>query len=51
VSVKTVADNAFFGCDTLSDLYYDGTEAEFGEVEISTVGNASLEDANKHFGK
>ena len=46
-SVKTVHENAFDGSG-LTDVYYCGTEEEWGNIEIQT-GNELLQNANIHF--
>jgi len=47
VSVDNVWDYAFAGCSVLADVTYTGTEAQWGEIEIS-VGNVSLLKATLH---
>ena len=36
-SVKKIADMAFYGCDTLKTINYDGTLTEWGQIEIGTM--------------
>ncbi len=36
-SVETIADMAFYGCDTLKVINYGGTLSEWGEIEIGSM--------------
>ena len=48
-SLTDIARRAFMGCTSLTDVYYDGSEAQWSEVNISS-GNEPLEEAAIHFG-
>ncbi len=47
-SVKAVGDNAFAYCSALTDVYYDGSEEEWNDIEIGS-NNEPLIYANIHF--
>ncbi len=47
-SVKEIGEYAFYHCSGLKDVYYNGTEAEWNEIEIKEY-NSSLKGANIHF--
>ena len=46
--ITTIEDVAFSGCKALSDVYYEGTKAEWETVEIGTSNNP-LRNARFHF--
>ncbi|MCD8076347.1 MAG: leucine-rich repeat domain-containing protein [Lachnospiraceae bacterium] len=46
--VKSVGANAFFGCSGLTDVYYEGTAAQWAAVTISSEGNSALLNATIH---
>ncbi len=46
-SLKIIDDGAFLGCEALSDIYFAGTEAQFGEISIAN-GNNELRAATLH---
>jgi hypothetical protein len=48
-SLTDIPRRAFLGCDSLTDVYFDGSEAQWNEVNIAS-GNEPLENANIHFG-
>jgi hypothetical protein len=48
-TVEKIGHRAFMGCSSLTDVYFDGSEAQWNEVNISS-GNDALEDAHIHFG-
>lgn len=48
-SLTDIARRAFMGCTSLTDVYYDGSEAQWSEVNI-TSGNEPLKEATVHFG-
>ncbi len=48
VSVTSVGEGAFFGCTNLADVYYDGVESQWNEINIA-VGNNNLINAMIHF--
>ena len=48
-SVAEIAAYAFVGCEELTDIYFDGTEAEWDEISISSEGNSALFNAEIHF--
>lgn len=47
-SLKFIATGVFDGCDSLKDVYFDGTFDEWSSVEIDN-NNIPLENANVHF--
>ncbi len=47
-SVTTVANNAFQGCYSLSDVYYTGSKSEWNSISISLY-NECLTNATIHF--
>ena len=47
-SVTVIEESAFWGCDSLADVYYGGTEEEWNEISIGEV-NDSLLNATIHF--
>ena len=48
VTVKHIRENAFAGCNSITDVYYPGTEADWAAVEIAE-GNDPLLNAAMHF--
>jgi hypothetical protein len=48
-SLTDILRRAFMGCTSLTDVYYDGSEAQWSEVNIAS-GNEPLEEATVHFG-
>lgn len=46
--IINIGRRAFNGCDSLTDVYYDGSEEQWNELSISS-GNDSLENATIHF--
>lgn len=47
--VEYIGGYAFFQCYGYADVYYNGTEAEWNEIEIIEEGNEPLLNANIHF--
>ena len=47
-TIKEIGTKAFNNCTSLTDVYYDGTEEEWNEIDIST-GNDAIHTATKHF--
>ena len=47
-TLEEIGRRAFNGCASLTDVYYDGTEEEWNEINISS-GNDVIENATKHF--
>ena len=48
-TMETIGRNAFSGCNSITDVYYDGTEAEWlANVEIKS-GNDAIGKATLHF--
>lgn len=45
-SVTTIDRQAFSNCTSLSKVYYGGTAEEWAEIQISSVGNQSLNEAD-----
>lgn len=51
-TIEEIGRNAFNGCDSLTDVYYLGTEAEWEALcENVATGNTALLNANVHFAK
>ena len=48
VSISEIKNGAFYGCDALSDVYYSGTKAQWGNITIDTFGNGVFNDATIH---
>ena len=48
VSVTYIGDYAFFYCNSLTDVYYGGTEAMWNEIQIDAF-NEQLQNATIHF--
>lgn len=48
-SVELIASGAFNYCSNLKDIYYTGTEEEWGIVIISPVYTAEVRNATKHY--
>jgi len=49
-SVTSIGNVAFYKCSALKDVYYTGTEEEWGQISIKSSGNSDLTSAAKHFG-
>ncbi len=47
-SVKSIGSDAFSECTKLTDVYYEGTQAEWSAISISG-GNSYLENATMHY--
>ncbi len=47
-SVTTIGDGAFDGCSALADVYYSGSEADWGNIYIG-INNAPLSSAAIHY--
>lgn len=48
-NVTTIESNAFYGCSGLTNVYYEGTKAEWDAMSISTTGNPKLLEATIEF--
>ena len=48
-TVTSIGDGAFNFCASLMDVYYQGTEEQWNEVEISDAYNDPLKNATVHF--
>lgn len=48
-SVTSIGDSAFYDCNSLSDVYYNGTEAQWRAISIGT-NNTALTNATIHYG-
>ena len=44
-SITSIGDYAFLDCDSLGEVYYNGTEEDFGKIELGD-GNGKLTGAN-----
>ena len=38
-TIKTIYEYAFYHCDSLKDIYYEGSESEWKNVEMRNIGN------------
>ena len=47
-TLTTVGGNAFNGCNNLSEVYYEGTEEDWGKISIAHK-NENLTNANIHY--
>ena len=47
-SIETISENAFYGCSSLTDVYYNGTQEEWNEVTILS-GNDVFNSVTMHF--
>ncbi len=47
-SVTSIGDNAFYNCTSLSDVYYGGTEDDWGNISIGS-SNSCLTNATIHY--
>ena len=47
-SVQSIGPEAFNGCSSLIDVYYEGTVAQWGNIQISE-GNEPLSNAMRHY--
>lgn len=48
-SIKTIGKGAFWKCTNLTDIFYNGTEEEWNEIDIEKTDNESLENVTIHF--
>ena len=48
VSVKKIRARAFFKCDNLADIYYEGSENQWNNIDIGDT-NESLSNATIHY--
>ena len=48
-SLKTIGDSNFY-YDTLTDVYYAGSEQDWAKIQIGSWGNYDLDSATFHFG-
>ena len=48
VTVTSISANASVGCKLLTDVYYDGTKAQWEEIIIDETGNSYLLNATIH---
>ena len=46
--MTSIDTDAFFGCDSLTDVYYGGTSAQWAAISIGNY-NTPLTSANIHF--
>ena len=46
--VTSIGDGSFSGCNTLTDVYYAGTEAQWNAILFGSV-NYALNNAKVHF--
>ena len=47
-TIEIIGSKAFYNCNELTDVYYDGTEEEWNLISIGSR-NTALENATKHF--
>lgn len=48
-TIEEIGRRAFNNCTSLTDVYFDGTEAEWNNIDITTTGNDALLNATIHF--
>ena len=48
-TIEDIARKAFYGCNSLTDVYYDGTEEEWNTKVSIASNNDPIENATKHF--
>ena len=53
-SIKSIGTGAFYGCNALTDVYYDGSESEWNAIEIDYDNSTyqaynGLKNATIHF--
>ena len=48
-TLKEISRRAFNGCESLTDVYYDGTEEEWNTNVSIAAGNDAILNATKHF--
>lgn len=48
-SVTSIGAMAFYICDSLTDVYYEGSEEEWNKIDISSVDNDALLNATIHY--
>ena len=48
-SVNSISYDAFYNCESLTDVYYNGTEEEWNNISISSSGNDTLLNATIHY--
>lgn len=46
--VTSIGDGSFSGCNTLTDVYFTGTEAQWNALSIDSA-NLALDNATIHF--
>ena len=49
VTVTSISANASVGCSLLTDVYYDGTQAQWADITIDETGNSCLLNATIHY--
>ena len=47
--VRTIGPGAFFGCDSLKNVFYKGTALKWSGVQISDTGNNKLSEVQMYF--
>lgn len=48
-SVTSIGTRAFYGCTSLENVYYGGTESEWNQISIDSYGNSYLTDATRYY--
>ena len=48
-TLETVSDHAFYSCDNLTDIHFNGTQAEWSAVTIGSQSNDALRAATVHY--
>lgn len=48
-SLKNNAEDAFLACGSVTDVYYEGTEAQWKAIKTTSVYNTGLIQGTKHF--
>jgi hypothetical protein len=48
-SVTSIGEMAFDYCDSLTEVYYNGSAAEWNSIYINSYGNAPLKNATRYY--
>jgi hypothetical protein len=48
-SISEIGFAAFFGCDSIADVFFSGSKKDWDQININDFGNDSLADATIHY--
>jgi hypothetical protein len=48
-SVTSIVSGAFSSCDSLTEVYYNGSTAEWNSIYIDSYGNDPLKNATRYY--